>query len=303
MKSRIFKFSFFIFHFSFLLFAACGKDNTDVRLRIFTENMTNGNSAKVLVDPDNINGASWVSGERINLNGTAYPVAYDENSYYLNTGSDDISGSLLAVYPADPADPGNDVTVTMDGATGTVTIRSLCVDYRGGNGGHRILFPMAASNDKSDMRLLFNHLTAGMRLTLTDTCSAKDYTIGSVKIVTYGDNAYAGALEAVNGVSCNWAVQGPAVPGGMIGEEAYDVNMAYSSEMRFTLKDNGTAGKAIATGDSISLCVPVTVNRIKTLIVTGYDTDGQQLFTRTKTLDDELTVQRNTMYTIPEIKF
>lgn len=245
--------------------------------------------------------ASWVAGERINLNGTPYPVAFDEDAYYLNTGSDDIPTSLLAVYPSDTDAEGNDVTVTNNGTTGTVTIRSLCVDYR--EGGHRILFPMAAANSQGDSRLLFNHLTAGMKLTLTDTCTTKDYTVGSVKIVTYGDGATAAALPAVNGVSCRWAVQGPSVPGGMIGGETGDVAMTYSSEMHFTLKDNGAAGKAIATGGSISLCVPVTVNRIKTIVVTGYDTEGRQLFTRSKTLDTELQVQANTMYTIPVIEF
>lgn len=56
--------------------------------------------------------ASWVAGERINLNGTPYPVAYDydEEAYYLNTGSDDIPSSLLAVYPSDTDAEGNDVT-------------------------------------------------------------------------------------------------------------------------------------------------------------------------------------------------
>lgn len=283
-----------------LLFTACGKDNTDGCLRLFSENMM-FIGAKVLVNPANPSGASWVTGERINLNGTAYPIAYDENSYYLNTGNAEIPASLLAVYPSDTNANGNDVTVSNDGTTGTVTIRNLSVDYR--DGGHRIFFPMAAANNLSERRLLFNHLTAGMRLTLTDTSATKDYLVGSVRIVTYGENATAAALPAVNGVSCRWAVQGPSVPGGEVGGEDGDVAMAYSSEMHFTLKDNGVAGKAIDNGGSISLCVPVTVNRIKTIEVTGYDTDGRQLFSRTKTLDNELEVELNTMYTIPEIKF
>ena len=88
-----------------------------------------------------------------------------------------------------------------------------------------------------------------------------------------------------------------------MGSETGDVSMAYSSEMHFTLRDGGTRGKEIPSGGSISLCVPVTVNRIKTLVVTGYGTDGQQLFTRTKSVDDELDVELNYMYNIPEINF
>jgi hypothetical protein len=271
-----------------------------MRLRLLSENMT-FIGAKVLVNPANPSGASWVTGERINLNGTAYPVAYAESTYYLNTGTDDIPASLLAVYPSDTAAGGNDVTVTNNGTTGTVTIRNLSVDYR--DGGHRILLPMAAANNSSEKRLLFKHLTAGMKLTLTDTSATKDYLVGSVRIVTYGESATAAALPAVNGVSCRWAVQGPSVPGGEVGSETGDVSMAYSSEMHFTITNGGYPGKAIPRNGSISLCVPVTVNRIKTIVVTGYDTEGQQLFTRTKTLDDVLEVQANTMYTIPEIEF
>ena len=286
-----------------LLFSACGKDNVDTRLRIFAENMTGVNSTKVWVNPSTTatasSSATWIIGENINLNGIAYPVAYDE-CFYLNTGEADIPNSLLAVYPVTVNSDGNDVTVTNNGSTGTVTIRNLSVDYR--DGGHRILFPMVAAADKSDMRLLFKHLTAGMLLTLTDTCSAKDYTLGSVKIVTYGNGATASPLAAINGVTARWEVQGPTLPGDMIGIDD-DVSVAYSSEMHFTLKNSGVNGKALGNNGSISLCVPVTVNRIKTIVVTGYGTDGQQLFSRTKTLGDELTVNANYMYTIPAIKF
>jgi len=286
-----------------LLFSACGKDNVDTRLRISAENMTGVNSTKVWVNPSTTTTASssatWITGENINLNGTAYPVAYDEG-FYLNTGEADIPNSLLAVYPVTVNSGGNDVTVTNNGSTGTVTIRNLSVDYR--DDGHRILFPMVAAADKSDMRLLFKHLTAGMLLTLTDTCSAKDYTLGSVKIVTYGNGATASPLAAINGVTARWEVQGPTLPGDMIGIDD-DVSVAYSSEMHFSLKNSGVNGKALGNNGSISLCVPVTVNRIKTIVVTGYGTDGQQLFSRTKTLGDELTVNANYMYTIPAIKF
>lgn len=133
----------------------------------------------------------------------------------------------------------NDITVSKDGSTGTVTIRDLVVVYSGDN--HRVYFPMVAVNNnsvkrlRSDKRLLFRHLTAGMHLTLTDTSATKDYLVGSMKIVTYGESASAGALDAVNGVSCSWEVQGPALPGDMMGSETGDVSMAYSSEMHFTI--------------------------------------------------------------------
>ena len=73
--------------------------------------------------------------------------------------------------------------------------------------------------------------------------------------------------------------------------------------MHFTFSTDGYPGKAIADNGSISFCVPVTVSSVKTLEVTGYSTDGKQLFSRKKTLGNALPVQANNMYTIPDIKF
>ena len=302
MKARkIFMFSVAVA----LLFASCSKDN-DGRLRIFAENMTGGSSAKIWVNPSSVSTASssatWVVDESINLNGTAYAIARNgEAEYYLNTNDDlkDMASSLLAVYPASTSADGNDVTVTNNGSTGTVTIRSLCVDYR--DGGHRILFPMAASNNKSDMRLLFKHLTAGMKLTLTNN-SGSIKTIGSLKIVTYGEGSAAGALGAVNGVSCSWMHQGPVLPGGEIGSITGNQSVGYASEMHFTIRNDGSAGKAVDNGSSIGLCVPLTINKITKIEITGYDTDGAQLFFKTKSVS-ALAVTANEMYTIPEIQF
>ena len=180
--------------------------------------------------------------------------------------------------------------MTNSNGAGTVVIESLAVNYR--NGGHDIIFPMVATAQRNQMRLLFQHLTAGMRLTLTNS-SAADKTLGSVKIVTYGESATASAIGA-NGYSVSWAKQGPTLPGGEIDS---------LTDHYFAMCD-GTDGKVVpANNGQISLCVPVTVNKIKTLVVTGYSTTGEQLFVKSKTLASELTVEANKMYTIPEILF
>lgn len=290
----------------FVLLAACSKDNNG-RIRIFAKNMVGGNSgAKVWVDPSSTtaasSSASWVVGESINLNGSSYPINQDndDNVFYLNTGDADLPNNLYAVYPANVSSGGNNVTVTNSNGAGTVVIESLAVNYR--NGGHDIIFPMVATAQRSQMRLLFRHLTAGMRLTLTNSSEA-DKTLGSVKIVTYGESATASAIGA-NGYSVSWAKQGPTLPGGEIGSISGDQPVGYASEMLFTLKNDGTDGKVVpANKGQISLCVPVTVNKIKTLVVTGYSTTGEQLFVKSKTLTSELTVEANKMYTIPEILF
>lgn len=276
-----------------LMATGCKKEDL-LSIRLLSETMSSG--AKVLVDPANVNNAQWVAGEQINLNGTDRTITQHGSAYYLDLDAP-VDGALLAVYPASVDTNGNSVTFSDN----TVTINSLNVDFV--DGGHRIIFPMAATANAGSESLKFDHLTGGLKLTLTDTASAVDYTLGSLRIVTYGDGATAAPIDERHGITATWAVQGPAVPGGEVGETNGDVSVDNASEMHFTFSTDGNPGKAIADGGSISFCVPITVSSVKTLEVTGYGTDGKQLFSRTKTLDEAIAVQRNTMYTIPEINF
>ncbi len=271
---------------------ACTKDTLSIRL--FSEPMTGG--AKVLVDPTAVNDAQWVTGEQINLNGTARTITQHDGHFYLDLDAP-IDGALTAVYPASIDANGDSVTYSAS----TVTINNLNIDFVAG--GHRIIFPMAAEAAAGSESLKFDHLTGGLKLTLSDTATNSGYTLGSLRIVTYGDGSMAAPIAPRHGITATWAVQGPAVPGSMVGETNGDVSVVNASEMHFTFSTDGTPGKAIADGGSISFCVPITVNSVKTLEVTGYSPDGVQLFSRTKTLDDVLKVQANTMYTIPEIEF
>ena len=276
-----------------LMAGGCTKDNLSIRL--LSEPMTGG--AKILVDPTAVSDAQWVSGEQIDLNGSARTITQHDGNFYLDLDAP-IDGDLLAVYPASVDAGGNSVTYSAN----TVTINNLNVDFRGSS--HRIIFPMAAEASDGSESLKFDHLTGGLKLTLSDTATNSSYTLGSLRIVTYGDGSMAAPITARHGITATWAVQGPAVPGGMVGETNGDVSVINASEMHFTFSTDGTTpGKAIADGGSISFCVPITVSSVKTLEVTGYSPDGKQLFSRTKTLDNALTVQANTMYTIPEIEF
>lgn len=294
-----------------LLFASCSKDN-DGRLRIFAENMNGGSSAKIWVNPSSVSTASssatWVVDESINLNGTAYAIARNgEAEYYLNTGEAAIPTNKYAIYPATLNANGNKVTVTNNNGSGsTVVIESLALNFRQVNStwGHDILFPMAAKEESSKMRLLFNHLTAALQMTLNNTSTTENKTIGSLKVVTYGEGSAAGPLDAVNGVSCSWEHQGPVLPGGEIGSITGDQSVSYASEMHFTLTTNGsTPGKQVDMNNgTINLCVPVTINKITKIEITGYDNSGAQLFFKTKSVS-ALAVTANEMYTIPEIQF
>lgn len=276
-----------------MMAGSCTKDGC-TSIRLLSEPMTGG--AKVLVDPAHVNNAQWVAGEQINLNGTARTISHRDGNFYLDLDAP-INGDLLAVYPASVDANGNSVTFSAN----TVTINSLNVDFVAG--GHRIIFPMAAQAAAGSESLKFDHLTGGLKLTLSDTASDVNYTLGSLRIVTYGDGATAAPIDERHGITATWAVQGPALPGGEVGETDGDVSMRYASQMYFTFSTDGNTGKAIDDNGSISFCVPVTVSSVKTLEVTGYSPSGAQLFSRKKTLDNALTVQYNYMYTIPEIKF
>lgn len=273
--------------------AGCTKDNTSIRL--LSEPMASG--AKVLVDPAAVNNAQWVSGEQIDLNGTARTISQRGSAYYIDLDAP-IDGALKAVYPASVDARGN--SVFLNAGRDTMTIYNLNIDFVAG--GHRILFPMAAEAAAGSESLKFDHLTGGLKLTLTDTATNSNYTLGSLRIVTYGDGATSDPIAPRHGVTAYWAVQGPALPSGEIGEAEGDVSVLYASQMYFTFSTDGNPGKAITDGGSISFCVPVTVSSVKRLEVIGYSPDGTQLFSRTKTLDTALEVQANYMYAIPEIK-
>ena len=273
--------------------SGCTKDNLSIRL--LSEPMNFG--AKVLMDPTAINDAEWIEGEQINLNGVTYSISKRGGSYYIDL-NDPINVAMTAVYPATVDANGNNVT--FDGTT--LTINSLNVDFR--TGGQSIIFPMAAEAAAGSEALKFDHLTGGLKLTLTDTSTSKDYTLGSLRIVTYGNGATADPIDPRHGVTACWAVQGLAVPGGMVGGNGNSVDAKYATQMDFTITANGNPGKAIDHQGSISVCVPITVSSVKTLMVMGFGTDGTQLFSRTATYDPVLTeVQANHMYLVPQIKF
>ena len=286
-----------------VLFVGCGKDG-DGRLRIYAEKMNNGGD-KVWLDPSNVDStSSWVIGEHIDLNGTPYAIADDGDGCYLNTGTIDLPPTLYAIYPASVTSGGNYVTVTNNSSSAsTVLIRKLAVNFRDSNSvaGHDIILPMAASATRGEGKLLFNHLTGAMRFTLSDTSSANDYVVGSVKVVVYGDGAVPTSHSA-NNVTTSWEVQGPVMPSGEIGHIGGDQAVGYACEMNFALMTGGSVGKAIPTGGSIRFVLPVTVTPVKRLVVTGYSIDGAQLFVRSKDLVNALPVAVNNLYNIPAIE-
>lgn len=275
-----------------LLFAVgCKKDNH--RISIFAENMSG--VSKVWVNPANVNGATWIAGETINLNGDVYTIASDDDGFYLSNTAE-LTSNLYAIYPASLQADGNNIAVVNNNSTGTITINSLAINFTGN--GHEVIFPMATKGDAGDNKLLFNHLTGGMKVTLANTSAT---TVSTVKMITYGDEAIPPvALDGIT-VTTQWAAQGPIIPMGEVGQIEGDQDIKYSCEMSFAMQTNGEADVTIPNGGNITFCVPVTVRSVKRLTVIGYASDGSVLFTKTKSFTDAQ-IDRNHMYSLPTIQ-
>ena len=273
-----------------VLAVGCTKDASHIR--IISENMDGG--SKIWVDPTNVSAnATWIDGETIDINGVKYTIDKRNNNFYLDevpTGA-----TRYAVYPATTTANGNNVEVTNNGSSGaTITLNRLAVNFH--DGGHDIIFPMAAVADESAETMLFNHLTAGFKLTLSASSAT---TVSSVKVIVFGDAAV-GAIT-LNDVTytVNWADDGLTTPVGEVGGITGDYDARYASVMYFDMNTSGAAGVEVnSTGKTF--CIPVTVTNVKRISVVGYGNTGQTLFEKTQTLNN-ISVLRNTMYTIPTI--
>ena len=278
-----------------LLAAGCKKDNS--RISLVAENMAG--DGKVWVNPSNVNGATWTAGETLNLNGDVYTIASDDDGFYVANTSVPLDAALYAIYPATTSSNGNDVTVVNSSTSRTVTINSLAVNFY--DNGHDIVFPMATYAPSGSSKLLFQHLTGGLKLNLTNTAATTLYT---VKVITYGS----GPIDPVTlneniTVATRWAVQGPNVPTGGTGQIEGDYDIKYCSEMNFSMMNNGTPGVVVPTAvGGLTFCVPVTVSSVKRLVVIGYDDNGTPLFTKTVTLAPAQSILPNHMYPIPTIQ-
>jgi hypothetical protein len=301
MKPRHFNFQFSIFNFIVLalLFVGCTKEEENAdRINIFSEGM-NANGSKVFIPSNNdgtpnANGATWVAGESVNLNGTLLTITSDGDGRFSLPVAP-LSEMMYAVYPATTASGGDTITVTNNNASGTtITIKSLAVDFR--DGGHRIIFPMAAKADANSGSLLFNHLTGALRLTLANS-SNSGIVVDHLKVVVQGTAAAPTVTRNEVNYTVRWEVQGPTMPSGDVGISG-DLEVSYSSEMYFNMQTSGNAGVTVPANGSISFCVPVTVNHVKRISITGYDASGVQLFSKVKELDS-FEIKVNHMYNIP----
>ena len=290
-----------------LLAASCGKDAdhsspADGQLRLFAEPM-NGNNAKVLVDPAHVNNASWVADEQLNLNGTLCIIkGNDDDGYYLQDIAP-LAEDMYAIYPASLNSGGNHIAVTNDGAVAcAVNIHSLCVEFVDGNI-HKVCFPMAAKASPNSPSLQFRHLTGGIRLTIKNNNEKDDLDVARLVVTATTSDSKPAIYKDLQPTEDGWTPSlPPAVPTGEVGIEG-NQDAQFIADMTLFLKDGPHNYKTIsAEGGEITFCMPLLAREVKNLTITGYSSTGDELFTKTKTLETATAIERNRMYNIPTIE-
>ena len=286
------------------LAASCGKDN-DSRLRLIAENLGANGGAKVFVDPTTPNGANWNNGETIDLNGSRYSISREGSNYYLNV-AERPTGQLYALYPATLTSGGNDIVVSNNLANGcAVAIHKLTLDIH--DGGHDVILPMAARVGAEGNTLLFKHLTGCIKLTISNTTGSA-ITVDTIKVgaLDVSDNPVIYKNLTPNGLDwgggLTWTTATlPAIPGGEVGETDGNVSALYTGEITLVMKSGPTNHATIAAGGSLTLCVPMLADDVKTFTVKGYS-GSSVIFDKSATLDTPKDIERNKLFTIPTIE-
>ena len=286
-----------------LLAAGCGKEAGDGYIKLFAERMDLGGHSKVLMDPDDVNGASWVADEQIDLNGSPCTIKGNSTDGFYLDGVAPLSSTMYAVYPAAIHQGSNHIAVTnIPGSTCMVAIHSLAIDFTG-DGRQRTYFPMAALADPNSGTLHFKHLTGCLRLTLNNTSSDEmemDSLVIGV-IAPNGDPAIYKALRPSAGAWTAWPSGTlPALPSGEVGNTHETQGAEFVKTMSFSLRTNGTIGITIPANGSVTFCIPMLAKEFLIFYVEGFY-QNHQIFNKNKVLDNPLAIERNKIYTLPSI--
>ena len=306
MKTRFFSLYLLVFG---LLVAGCMREEdggrNDGRIHLFAERMDRG--AKVLVDPTSYNNASWVAGEKINLNGTPCTIACSDGQYYLED-VEPMSVDGYAIYPATLNENGNDIAVTNNGPLGcAIDIHTLAVNLHP-DGKHDVIFPMASHLEANGTSMLFKHLTGGLRMTIIDSLTS-DAPFSFAKMVIYASNSNYGPA-IYKDVVPEWAdVTLPGLPSGDVGRLGLNYNAQFVGEMTLMVNTvdntgNVTPGCTLNYGESVSFCFPMLAKDLLTLYIVFKDENDMQVFEVYKSFGnaaDAIDVERNHMYNTPDI--
>lgn len=290
-----------------MLAAGCGKDNAPVlgegNLRLSAERM-GSNGTKVILDPANVNGASWVADEQIDLNGTKCTIKGNSTDGFYLDGIEPLAVDMYAVYPAAINADGNHIAVSNNGATACgVNIHSLSVEFVDGNT-QKVVFPMAAKAAANSSGLGFRHLTGGIRLTLQNTKTDADLDVARLVVTATTADSKPAIYKDLHPTEDGWSTNMiPGLPSGEVGEISGNQDVQFISDMTLYLKDGIHDHKTIsANGGTITFCMPLLAREVKYLTIKGYSATGDELFTKTKELETATAIIRNHMYNIPTIE-
>lgn len=285
--------------------AVTASQNQKNRLWIFANDMGRDGS-KVSINPVNPNqAAQWITDEKVLVNGEVYKVAFDDQyqKYFLKDMSSDqpvmpLSEEMSALYPGASFD-GNIIDIKNDKE---IVMSQLEIAFLDG-GRQAMAFPMIATASANSEALYFDHLSAGVQITIQNNgtqINLKRLTIiaqSNENVVNLGTN---------DDNIARWAVEGPWVPLGPVGHNDDEIDVKYSSVMNFVLSDkvSHTEFKTLGS-DPVTFCVPITISKMKRLKVIGYDEHDAIVFYKTKGFfpddDQEVDVERNKMYAFPKI--
>lgn len=291
-----------------MLATGCSKDNVPVEgennLRLSAELMTHHNGAKVLMDPSNPSGTTWVADEQIDLNGTKCTIKGNGTDGFYLEGIAPLAVDMYAIYPAIINADGNHITGSNNGATACgVSIHSLSVEFIDDNT-QKVVFPMAAKAAANSRGLGFRHLTGGIRLTLKNTKADADLNVARLVVTATTADGAPAIYKELHPTEDGWNPSLlPGVPTGEVGEISEDQYVQFISDMTLYLKDGSHDYKTIAHGNgTITFCMPLLAREVKNLTIKGYSSDDDLLFTKTKSLATATPIERNHMYNIPIIE-
>ena len=284
-----------------LVATSCSKDDGARKFRLFANPIRN--ASKIQMNPVDLT-SSWVAGEKINLNGQECVIT-ESNSIFSIECQNVPTTPIYAIYPYTSTTGDNVITTIYDGETSTMKLKQLAINFNDDYSNYQVIFPMAAKTEENTGKLMFDHLTAGFKITIENTAT-EACTLSAIRVFAQCPNAESTTPETYNGVSVSWEHQGLIVPSGPIGGINGDVALQNACEMFFKMKSGNNDYVVIPAANqqngngSISFCIPATVRAISSITVTGVGADGADVFARTMS-SSNANVARNNMYAIPTI--
>lgn len=285
--------------------AVTASQNQKNRLWIFANDMGRDGS-KVSINPEEPNqAAQWIEDELVAVNGTVYEVAFDnaQQKYYLKDRNTHapvaaLGEDMSALYPG--ASFGRNIVEIVNGKE--VVMSQLEIAFLDGDR-QAMAFPMVAGATANSSELYFDHLSAGVQITLSNPLD--DINITRLTIIAQSNEEVSNLGIENTDTIARWAVEGPWVPLGLVGHNDDEVDVKYSSVMNFVLSDkvNNREYKTLESGvDNLKFCIPITISSMKRIKVIGYDDNGEIAFYVTKEFSSPVEVKSNNMYALPVIE-